>query len=89
MLGSAGISAEVAVLRNLLNSSPEELHLLTREPASLVKLPRAAFKIAVMEHNVFDLYLTLVAATAIKERASRAEAYTATVTDASVRVTGR
>ncbi|HWY03753.1 MAG TPA: amidohydrolase [Candidatus Acidoferrum sp.] len=30
----AGISAEVAVLRNLLNSSPEELHQLTREPAS-------------------------------------------------------
>jgi amidohydrolase len=29
----AGISAEVAVLRNLLNSSPEELHKLTAEPA--------------------------------------------------------
>ena len=30
----AGISAEIAVLRNLLNSSPEELHKLTAEPAS-------------------------------------------------------
>jgi amidohydrolase len=29
----AGISAEIAVLRNLLNSSPEELHKLTAEPA--------------------------------------------------------
>ncbi|HEY4763374.1 MAG TPA: amidohydrolase [Candidatus Sulfotelmatobacter sp.] len=30
----AGIGAEVAVLRNLLNSSPEELHKLTAESAS-------------------------------------------------------
>ena len=28
----AGIAAEVAVLRNLLNSSPEELHKFTAEP---------------------------------------------------------